>query len=127
MPDGSASCLNFITSTYLVALPYSSSLRHYIGLLREESLITDLETRLGSIKAHDFTISSLEPYQKDGGVFIQFSYSASDPQTALQTIEAQLKHEADKHGGLPSWLGLTGGQIWLVKGAPWREACYSCN
>ncbi|RDB21358.1 Mitochondrial escape protein 2 [Hypsizygus marmoreus] len=97
-------------------------LRHYIGIFRQESLLTALKSRLESVKAHNFTVLTLESHLKDGGVFVRFSYDASDPNKALKTIEAQLKEEAAKHGGLPSWLGgINGGSIWVVKGTPWRE------
>ncbi|KAG5645040.1 hypothetical protein DXG03_007219 [Asterophora parasitica] len=96
-------------------------LRHYIGILREEHLLGALRARLDSVKTYDFQVLSLEPHQKDGGVFVRFSYSASDPVAALKTIESQLTEEAEKHGGLPSWIGLTRGGVWLVKGTPWRE------
>lgn len=95
--------------------------RHYIGFFREESLLADLRSRLQTIKTHDFDILSLESHQKDGGVFIHFSYCANDPDSAVQTIINELREEAAKHGGLPSWLGLGGGDVWLVKGTPWRE------
>jgi hypothetical protein len=70
---------------------------------------------------HNFNILSLESYQKDGGVFIHFAYSANSDDSALKTIIDELRKEAAKHGGLPSWLGLRGGDVWLVKGTPWRE------
>ncbi|KAF5386931.1 hypothetical protein D9615_001714 [Tricholomella constricta] len=98
-----------------------TSLRHYIGIFREEYLLGALRTRLESVNAHDFQVLSLKPHQKDGGVFVRFSYSASDSEDALKAIESQLKEEAVQHGGLPSWSGLGRGGIWLVKGTPWRE------
>lgn len=97
------------------------SLRHYIGIFREETLLGELKARLETIKAHGFDIVALEPYQKDGGVFVRFKYSAGDPSEALKSIEAQLRQEACKHGGLPSWNGLGRGNVWLVKGSPWKE------
>ncbi|KAF9459344.1 RNA12 protein-domain-containing protein [Collybia nuda] len=96
-------------------------LRHYIGVFREESLLSALKSRLESVKAHNFNILSLEPHQKDGGVFVRFSYTASDPECALNTIESKVREETTKHGALPSWLGIGGGNVWLVKGTPWRE------
>lgn len=76
-----------------------------------------------TVKAHNFNVLSLESHQKDGGVFVRFSYSSSDPEGALNTIESKVREEATKHGGLPSWLGIGGGNVWLVKGTPWREVC----
>ncbi|KAJ6606606.1 RNA12 protein-domain-containing protein [Mycena vulgaris] len=96
-------------------------LRHYIALAREDHLLELLKSRLSdNIKAHSFTVVDVQPYHKDGGAFVTFDYTASDPEDALKTIEAELKAEARKRGGLPSWLG-SGGGIWLVKGRPWIE------
>ncbi|KAI6043026.1 RNA12 protein-domain-containing protein [Pisolithus marmoratus] len=91
-------------------------------MLREESLLGNLETRLSAVKTHRFKVLSLEPYPKDGGVFVHFSYvSHESGDNAMVTIESNLKDEIDKHGGMPSWLGLSRGSVWLVKGRPWRE------
>ncbi|KAG6888067.1 hypothetical protein C0995_010842 [Termitomyces sp. Mi166 len=95
--------------------------KHYIGLLREESLLEIIRHRLEHIKTHGFKIISLEPHEKDGGVFIRFIYNASDTENALKSIERELVEVAAKHGGLPSWLGLNKGNTWMVKGTPWRE------
>ncbi|KAG6854990.1 hypothetical protein C0991_009813 [Blastosporella zonata] len=94
--------------------------RHYIGLLREESLLDALESRLEHVKVHDFKAISLEPHEKDGGVFVRFAYTASEPEDALKTIKHELSDVTAKHG-IPSWLGLNKGKIWVVKGTPWRE------
>ncbi|KAG1842665.1 RNA12 protein-domain-containing protein [Suillus subalutaceus] len=99
-------------------------LRHYIGILREEHLLERLHERLETIKTHDFHIRELQPYQKDGGVFVRFTYTARDNQNALETLQADLQLEATKHGGLPSWSGLNYCNIWLVKGEPFLEDMY---
>ena len=65
---------------------------------------------------------SLQPYQKDGGVFVKFAYDASDRGSALKDIEDELRADADKHA-MPSWAGLDWGNVWLVKGQPWLEVC----
>ncbi|KAJ7470384.1 RNA12 protein-domain-containing protein [Mycena latifolia] len=103
-------------------------LRLYFALAREQHILEALQTRLSNnIKAHSFTIVDIKPYLKDGGAFVTFDYTASDPEDALRTIEAELKAEASKHGGLPSWLGAgagvwrAGAGVWLVKGKPWLE------
>lgn len=101
----------------LIAVP---SVRHYIGMFREESLLGELESRLSVVKIHGFKVLSLQPYQKDGGVFVKFTYSASDRESALKDIEDELRAEADKHA-MPSWAGLDWGNVWLVKGQPWLE------
>ncbi|KAJ6618269.1 RNA12 protein-domain-containing protein [Mycena sp. CBHHK59/15] len=95
--------------------------RYYVTLFREEYLLGTLRARLSEIKAHSFTVVDVRPYHKDGGAFVTFEYTASDPEEALKTIEAELKETAEKHGGLPSWRGVAGGSIWLVKGKPWVE------
>lgn len=100
------------------------SFRHYLGLLREESILEIIRHRLGHIQSHGFRIISLEPYEKDGGVFIRFTYNASDAESALQSIERELLEVAEKHGDLPSWLGPNKGKMWVVKGKPWREVCF---
>ncbi|KAH7889953.1 RNA12 protein-domain-containing protein [Phlebopus sp. FC_14] len=110
----------FVDSVFPIRLG-TWDLRYYIGVLREETLLETLETRLSAMKTHDFNVLSLEPYQKDGGVFVKFSYSATDPHNALERIENDLKEEANKHGGMPSWAGPGVGSVWLVKGRPWRE------
>ena len=81
---------------------------------------------LESIKAHDFQIVSIEPQLKDGGVFIKFSYSAGDPESALDTIMTDLRRTVDEEGGVPSWTGVNTGNVWLVKGKPWREVYSPC-
>lgn len=92
--------------------------------MREEALLEQLETRLSRVKAHAFKVLSLEPYPKDGGVFVRFSYDGQGQQTAVDDIERDLKGEIESQGGMPSWLGLSGGSIWLVKGRPWKEVGY---
>lgn len=113
----------FIDSVFPIRLGIWD-LRHYIGILREESLLERLHERLETVKTHDFHIRELQPYQKDGGVFVRFTYTGRDSQNALQTLQTDLQFEATKHGGLPSWSGLTYCNIWLVKGEPFLEDMY---
>jgi hypothetical protein len=80
-----------------------------------------LKAYLSAVKTHNFEIISFEPHQKDGGVFIRFRFNADSPDSALTTIENDLREEAHKHGGLPSWMGFNRGNVWLVRGHPWRE------
>jgi hypothetical protein len=79
-----------------------------------------LHERLETVKTHDFRVLELQPHQKDGGVFVRFAYNA-DNQNALETLQGDLRLEANKHGGLPSWSGLDHCNIWLVKGRPFVE------
>lgn len=89
-------------------------------MFREESLLGELESRLSAVRKHGFKVLSLHPYQKDGGVFVKFTYSTSDKASALDDIEDELRVEADKHA-MPSWAGFDWGNVWLVKGQPWLE------
>lgn len=99
-----------------------TSLRHYIGVLREETLLERLHKILDSVKAQDFHVVSLEPHPKDGGVFVKFQYRNQDgSDAALNAILQELKESTAKHGGIPSWIGLPTGSAWLVKGKPWKE------
>ncbi|KAG6811871.1 hypothetical protein H0H92_005447 [Tricholoma furcatifolium] len=95
--------------------------RHYIGLLREEDLLDLVKSRLEEVTAYDFKVVSLEPHEKDGGVFVRFSYSAKDQEAALTSIQSELFNLVERDGGFPSWLGLNKGRAWVVKGTPWRE------
>ncbi|KAF9036944.1 hypothetical protein BDZ89DRAFT_946218 [Hymenopellis radicata] len=97
--------------------------RRYIGDFKEEGLLHAVRARFAAVKAHNFTITSVEPHPKDGGVFVHFDYNASDDSDALRTIEHDLRQQLKQDGALPSWLGLGthAGQVWLVKGTPWKE------
>jgi len=97
------------------------SFRHYIGIFREETLLDRLSSLLSSVKTLDFEVLSLEPHQKDGGVFVRFKYDARDSLSALETIRKSVRETAAKHGGFPSWIKLARGDVWLVRGMPWRE------
>lgn len=100
------------------------SIRRYIGGLRKEELLTTLRERLSKVKAHGLEILSLDPNPKDGGVFVRFNYlAAGNESEALKIIEDELRAESKKHGGLPTWHGVTGlgGSPWLVRGSPWVE------
>ncbi len=99
------------------------SLRTYIGYAREDTLLERLRSLLSPVKTHDFQVVSLEPHGKDGGVFVKFKYKASDSDNALQTILHNIRENVHSHGGVPSWCGLPAGEVWLVKGTPWREVC----
>ncbi|KAH9857835.1 RNA12 protein-domain-containing protein [Lenzites betulinus] len=96
-------------------------LRPYIGYTFEEGLLERLRILLSKVNTHDFQVVSLEPHSKDGGVFVKFKYSAEDTDTALPTILENLRENVHSHGGVPSWVGLSTGEVWLVKGSPWKE------
>jgi len=103
---------------------HSPSFRHYIGILRQETLLDALHTRLEQLSpVYDFKVLELQPQRKDGGVFVRFSYSPphtpdADNWSALQTA---LGKEIRKHGPLPTWFGVGSGQLWVVRGSPWKE------
>ncbi|KAK0197457.1 RNA12 protein-domain-containing protein [Armillaria mellea] len=112
----------FVDSVFPIQLS-RFDIRRYIGFLREEGLVRSLRDRLSSVNAHGFRITSLEPHPKDGGVFVRFAYKA-DSEIALESIEQELKRKVQDHGGLPSWLGMSSGNVWMVKGIPWNEDMY---
>ncbi|GJE86794.1 exonuclease [Phanerochaete sordida] len=111
----------FIDSVFPVRLG-TLDFRHYVGVFREETLLGRLSALLNSVNAHGLQIKSVEPHHKDGGVFVKFGYDPGDSaDEALAQIVADLRDAAAKHGGMPSWIGLPQGNVWLVKGKPWRE------
>ena len=89
-------------------------------------MLEGLSTILSGVHAHDFSVLALEPQLKDGGAFVKFQYSAGEVESALDTIINELRAAADKHGGIPSWWGAHVGNVWLVKGKPWREVSNTC-
>ena len=97
------------------------SVRRYIGYVREDTLLERLRTLLSKVNTHGFELLSLEPHVKDGGVFVKFRYTASDTESALDKIVEDLRNQVHSHGGVPSWYGIPTGEVWLVKGSPWRE------
>lgn len=100
-------------------------MRAYIGYLREDTLLERLHDLLSKVDTHNFEILSLEPHTKDGGVFVKFKYHATEHDSALQLIVQNLRNHVHSHGGVPSWVGLPSGEIWLVKGRPWLEVCFN--
>lgn len=70
----------------------------------------------------NFTLVSLEPQLKEGGLFVRYRYQDfNDDGTAVQTIEEQLRTSLADQGGIPSWANLGRSEVWAVKGNPWRE------
>ena len=101
-------------------LNHPISLRHYIGILRQEDLLIALQSRFDRLSSvHNFHPIEFQPQRKDGGVFVRFSYTPENEQPSR--IENTLRKELAKKGALPSWLGLGRGTVWLVKGTPWKE------
>ncbi|KAF8208542.1 exonuclease [Mycena galopus ATCC 62051] len=106
---------------FVDAFPGAWDIHWNIARYRDKPTLEALRLRLSQIKAHGFTLVSLEPHHKDGGVMCGFEFMANDEEAALKTIEAELKAETEKHGGLPSWVKGDGSRCWLVKGKPWIE------
>lgn len=70
----------------------------------------------------NFTLVSLEPQMKEGGLFVRYKYQdLGDDGTVVQMIEEQLRTSLADQGGIPSWANLGRSEIWAVKGIPWRE------
>lgn len=106
------------------------SIRHYAGILRQEFLLTSVVAKLSGVKTHGFKVLDVDPQSKDGGVYVKFSYAEPpvDPSitvdsTVLEEIQQSVREEASKHGGFPTWTGLTSGDAWIVKGDAWKEVC----
>ena len=97
-------------------------MRYYIGLLREQELLQQIETTLQGVKAHGFRLLSVQPRIKDGGVFVNFTYNKSS-EYSLEDVIEEIKVVSDASGGFPSWTGLkrSPGSVWQVKGEPWLE------
>ena len=59
---------------------------------------------------------------KEGGLFVRYRYQDLDDNgTAASVIEEQLRTSLADQGGIPSWANLDRGEVWAVKGNPWRE------
>jgi hypothetical protein len=45
------------------------------------------------------------------------------------SLEAEIKKQVHDLGGVETWIGNKGGEVWLVRGKPWREVCafLSCS
>lgn len=69
----------------------------------------------------DLLLRNCNRTAKMGGVFVRFSYNTTNDDGALAEIESDLKSHVRSHGGMPSWTGLKGGDLWLVQGKPWLE------
>ncbi|ESK85972.1 hypothetical protein Moror_9473 [Moniliophthora roreri MCA 2997] len=93
-------------------------LRRYIGLLREENLLSAIQERFSASDLDGFRLVSVEPHPKDGGVFVKFRYS---PVIQESEIEQKLGELVRRHGGISSWTGRRVSDVWLVRGSPWKE------
>jgi hypothetical protein len=87
--------------------------------VRQDRLLTQLRDILASAPALELV--ALEPHLKDGGVFAHVRFAGDDVAAAHTAL---LQHVAAR-GGIPRWTGLGRGDVWLVKGRPWREVAYN--
>ncbi|KAJ9121916.1 hypothetical protein QFC24_004498 [Naganishia onofrii] len=87
--------------------PSLASLRHGHCLEQIEDIATD-------IHSHGFQLEGLEIAQKDGGVFLNYSYippsstteaTPTKPFNPAKEFLPLLSDSARRHGGFPSWLG----------------------
>ncbi|TFY60118.1 hypothetical protein EVJ58_g5342 [Rhodofomes roseus] len=95
-------------------------IRRYVSYFRREPLIDELHSLFANVTDYGFKVVAVEPHEKDGGVFVKFSYDATAEGVQKDLLE-KLGELAAKHGGVPSWFGVSRGDVWLVKGRPWRE------
>ncbi|KAK7693180.1 hypothetical protein QCA50_002746 [Cerrena zonata] len=110
----------FVDSVFPVKLG-TWDVRYYLGYFREETLLERLHALLKDVNNHGFRIIELEPQLKDGGVFIKFGYDSGNADVALEEILSDVRNTVAQGGGVPSWAGMSLGDVWLVKGNPWRE------
>ena len=95
--------------------------RYYYGKLRQEYLLDGLKNLISTVHTHGFNPISIEPHVKDGGVFVHFEYTSSQSEDVLSTIQSDLRNYIHSKGGVPSSAGIRRGDIWVVRGQPWRE------
>ena len=103
---------------------HNYSFRYFFGHLRQESVLDTLSQLIAQVQTHGFKPISVEPLVKDGGVFILFEYTPSQPEDVLSNIQSDLRNHIQSQGGVPSSAGLRRGNIWVVQGQPWREVPY---
>ena len=98
------------------------SIRYWIGILRQDHLTEAIRSMLSTSGTPNFSLVSLEPQLKEGGLFVRYRYQDFDHDgTAVKVIEEQLRAGLADQGGIPSWANLGRSDIWVVKGNPWRE------
>lgn len=105
-----------------------SSIRYWIGMLREDHLTEAIRTKLSTSCVSNFSLVSLEPQLKEGGLFVRYRYQDFDDEsTTANVIEEQLRTSLAARGGIPSWANLDRSEVWTVKGIPWREVWAFCT
>jgi hypothetical protein len=119
-----------VSEPFLLLTRYSQpaySPRYYFGKLRQEYLIDTLSEHISKVHTHGFNPISIEPHEKDGGIFVLFEYTSPQSEDVLQAIQSDLRNHFQSRGGVPSSAGIRRGNIWVVRGQPWREVpSYFC-
>ncbi|KAG8798261.1 mitochondrial escape protein 2 [Serendipita sp. 398] len=121
-------------------------LRHYIAASQQLRVMSSLQDTLDRITLPGFQVEKLEPRQdcicsrpnpylqfttfyriKDGGAFVKFKYmqvsskDTEEPPLDTPSLEAELKKQIRSLGGIRTWIGNHAGDVWLVRGRPWKE------
>lgn len=97
-------------------------------MLREDHLTEAIRSKLSTSRVPNFSLVSLEPQLKEGGLFVRYRYQDFDDEgTAANAIEEQLRASLANRGGIPSWANLDRSEVWAVKGIPWREVWTFCT
>jgi hypothetical protein len=133
-----------------VGLTACVSIRHLLARANSPRVMSLLKQTLDKINTHGFRVESIEPryaqglccqnvmlmkrrpYRiKDGGAFVKFKYTKraeeakaeGEKPTERPSLEADIKKQVKDAGGIRTWLGNATGEVWLVRGKPWREVC----
>ncbi|CAG7854068.1 Mitochondrial escape protein 2 Flags: Precursor [Serendipita indica DSM 11827] len=116
----------FVDSIFPIRLG-TWDIRHYLSAYNRPEVINALKETLSKVKTSGFKVESVEPRVKDGGAFVKFKYTQltqpADGEQPLDppALEAEIKRQVKELGGIKSWLGDNKGDVWLVRGRPWKE------
>ncbi|KAG9016840.1 mitochondrial escape protein 2 [Tulasnella sp. JGI-2019a] len=86
--------------------------------------VADLKEKFSQVKLHNFNVLNVDPTPKDGGVFVNFTFTPKEdisPSQTVDEIETALRARIEKEGGIKSWNGFGRGDFFRVKGKPWNE------
>ncbi|KAG8833407.1 mitochondrial escape protein 2 [Serendipita sp. 399] len=116
----------FIDSIFPVQLGIWD-IRHYIAASQQLRVISSLEETLNQITLPGFRVEKLESRIKDGGAFVKFKYmqvtkkNGDEQPLDTPSLEDELKRQIHALGGIRTWIGNHAGDVWLVRGKPWKE------
>lgn len=103
-------------------------IRHFFARHRKDQIMASLQATMDQIHTSGFRVEKIEPRMKDGGAFVKFKYTeltqaeGSDvPLEETPSLEAEIKKRVHEIGGIETWMGNKGGDVWLVRGKPWKE------